>query len=115
MDNEIRSILSERDLEYYEDRLDKLSCENKHSKIMDVTAKQSLLGHHLTSCKGKLVKVEICGGGCMQAKSGLLLDVGADFITLKMGSCPITTAIPITNIHSITFIHNNDRRQINKY
>ncbi len=107
MENGMRAILSEKDLEYYENRLNNLSSPKQSQK--------SLLGHHLTSCKGKLVKVEICSGGCRQTKVGQLLDVGEDFISLKMGNAPVSTAIPITNIHAITFVHNNDRRQIMKY
>ncbi len=101
MEREMRSIMNEQDLEYYESHLSSLdnSCNIN---------RKSLFGAHLTSCKGKLVKVEICSGGCRQTKSGLLLDVGEDFISIRVGNAPVSTAIPIANIHSITFIHGNN-------
>lgn len=106
MESEMRAILSEKDLEYYENRLNGFKPPPNH---------RHLLEHHLTSCKGKLVKVEICNGGCRQTKVGLLLDAGEDFISLKMGNAPVSTAIPISNINSVTFIHDNNRRQIMRY
>ncbi len=108
MEKEIRPIVCERDLEYYENRLNKMPINGT------INTNKSLLAHHLTSCKGKLVRVEICSGGCVQIKVGLLLDVGTDFISIRQGTAPISTAIPISNIMSITFIHNNDRRYIMK-
>ncbi|MBQ6848217.1 MAG: hypothetical protein IJO62_04835 [Clostridia bacterium] len=105
MEKEMHAIMNERDLEYYENRLDNLT------NTCNINRK-SLFGAHLTSCKGKLVSVEICSGGCRQTKSGLLLDVGEDFISIRISNAPVSTAIPIANIHSITFIHNNNCRII---
>ncbi len=110
MDGNIRSIVNDRDLDYYEKRLNKISYENVSE---DITSK-SIFGHYMTSCKGKLVKVEICGGGCMQTKIGMLLDVGADYIVIREGNACVSTAIPVANIHSITFVHNNDKRQLSR-
>ena len=111
MENSMRSIVNDRDLDYYEKQLNKIS----YDKFPEDLTSKSIFGHYMTSCKGKLVKVEICGGGCMQIKVGMLLDVGADYIVIKVGNSCVSTAIPTVNIHSITFVHNNDRKQIAKY
>lgn len=105
MEKRLPPILNEQDLDFYEKRLSTIT------STCDITRK-SLFANHLTLCKGKLVSVEICGGGCLQRKSGILLDVGEDYISVRTGNMPISTAIPIVNIHSITFVHNNNPRMI---
>ena len=114
MEREIIPIVSEKDLEYYENRLNQMAVSDKMCKVSETTKQKSLLGHHLTVCKGKLVKVEICSGNCLQSKVGMLLDVGADYIVIKSSNAPVSTVVPINNIHCITFVHNNDKRQIMK-
>ncbi len=107
MDREVGTILNDNDLEYYRQKLDKITYE-------DMGQNQSPFCTHLNKCKGKLVKVEICSSGCKTVKSGTLLEVGEDFISIRMGNSPVSIAIPINNILSITLIHNNDKCQINR-
>ncbi len=113
MKNEIIPIVTEKDLEHYEQHLSKMEMPKKLCTA-EKPLTRSLLSNHLTLCKGKLVKAEICGGGCLQAKTGLLLDVGEDYIVIKSSAAAVSTVIPIANIHSITFIHNNDYRMIRR-
>ena len=105
MEKDLIPIVTEHDLEYYEKRLNTFTekGEKPHN---------NMLGEHFVSCKGKLVKVEICAGGCSKVKTGILFDVGEDFISIKTGCGPVSCTIPTANIHSVTFIHNNDRQKL---
>ena len=103
MEKETRAILNDSDLEYYRKRLNTITYE-------DSTAKKSSFCNHLLMAKGKLVMVEICSSGCRQTRYGMLLDVGEDFISIRVGNAPVSTVIPISNILSLTLIHNNGKK-----
>ena len=115
MENKPVPILTEKDLDHYEKRLNQMDMRPKNCTNPPVVAEKNMLENHLTAGKGKLVKVEVCGGGCLQSKVGLLLDVGSDFIVIKNSGASVSTVIPMCNLHCITFVHNNDRRQISRY
>lgn len=112
MENEMRSIKGERDLMYYEENLKNMRGFEKNSQRSDSVIKKGTLEHHLTSHKGKLVKIELVGNGYKKFKIGQLLDVGEDYVVIKVGNAPVSTVVPISNIECITFVHNNDKRRI---
>ena len=115
MENKMVPIVTEKDLEHYEKRLNSMDIRPKNRTNPPIVTEKNMLENHLTAGKGKLVKAEICGGGCLQTKVGLLLDVGDDYIVIKNSGASVSTVIPMGNLHCITFIHNNDRRQISRY
>ena len=115
MENKMVPIVPEKDLDYYEKRLSGMEMRPKNRNNPPTVTEKNMLENHLTAGKGKLVKVEVCGGGCLQSKVGLLLDVGDDFIVIKNSGASVSTVIPMCNLHCVTFIHNNDRRQISRY
>lgn len=102
MEKETHAILDDSDLEYYRQRLDKITYEETKPQKVSFCS-------HLTVAKGKLVRVEICSLGCRYTKCGLLLDVGEDFVSIRVGNAAVSTAIPINNILSITLIHGNGK------
>ncbi len=108
MDNKLHSIMNESDLTIYEKHLKGLekSCYTNYSK--------GLMARYLTAHKGKLVKAELLSKDCSKAKTGLLLDVGEDYIVLKVGDSCVSTVIPTDRIKCISFIHNNDKRMIDR-
>lgn len=108
MEREVGTIMNDSDLEYYRQKLNKIT----HEDLPHDTDKHSPFCNHLNKCRGKLVRVEICSGGCKSVKSGILFEVGENFISIKGDNAPVSTAIPISNILSITLIHNNDKRQM---
>ena len=114
MENKMVPIVTEKDLDHYEKRLNQMDMRIKNRTNPPIVTEKNLLENHLTAGKGKLVKVEVCGGGCLQSKVGMLLDVGSDFIVIKNSGASVSTVIPICNLHCITFIHNNDPRQIGR-
>lgn len=115
MENKMVPIVTEKDLDHYEKRLNQMDMRIKNRTNPPIVTEKNMLENHLTAGKGKLVKVEVCGGGCLQSKVGMLLDVGSDFIVIKNSGASVSTVIPICNLHCITFIHNNDHRQIGRY
>ena len=115
MENKMVPIVTEKDLDHYEKRLNSMDMRPKNRPNSQTATENNMLGNHLTAGKGKLVKVEVCGGGCLQSRVGVLLDVGDDFIVIKNSGASVSTVIPMCNLHCITFIHNNDRRQISRY
>ncbi len=102
MEKETRAILDDSDLEYYRQRLDKITYQ-------DTKPQKYSFCSHLTMAKGKFVRVEICFSGCRYTKCGLLLDVGEDFVSIRVGNAVVSTAIPISKILSITLIHGNGK------
>ena len=115
MENKMVPIVTEKDLDHYEKRLNQMDMRPKTRTNPPVVTEKNMLENHLTAGKGKLVKVEVCGGGCLQSKIGFLLDVGEDFIVIKNSGASVSAVIPMCNLHCITFVHNNVRRQINRY
>ena len=115
MENKMVPIVTEKDLDHYEKRLNQMDMRPKTRTNPPVVTEKNMLENHLTAGKGKLVKVEVCGGSCLQSKIGFLLDVGEDFIVIKNSGASVSAVIPMSNLHCITFVLNNDRRQINRY
>lgn len=90
-------IMNEKDLKVYEDYLKK-----DHSKNMKPVIKGSIsqsvtnlvfLPAYLKNHIGKLVKIEVLVGNRMECRVGILLEVGADFLVIKLKPSGNTTII----------------------
>lgn len=112
MENKMKPIVCEKDLEYYENNLRNISCNRIRVEPMEETLGKKSLTSHLVKHKGKLVKVETVMGNCTKSKNGILLEVGSDFIVLRMGNVPVSTTVPVNQIHFITVIHDNNRKRM---
>ena len=65
-------------------------------------------GGYLRQNIGKLLKVESLIGNTLDTRIGTLLDVGADFIAIKLRKSCCSLIIPTATIKYITVIHDND-------
>ena len=115
MNNMLRPITNESDLDFYRSNLEMMNFDTGRMNPAEESRQKELFWNHLTNHKGKLVKVEIKVGNCSKSKVGILLDVGADFIDLKINGAPISIVIPVSSVHSVTVVHDNDRRKIRSY
>ena len=66
---------------------------------------------YLRKNQGKLVKVESLIGNMLDTKIGILLDVGADYIAIKLYKSCCSMLIPTGSVKYITIIHDNDIRK----
>ena len=114
-------IVSEKDLMVYEDFLKAdtkkqtaLAPKNK-SYIPETLTNPVFLPAYLKNHIGKLVKIESLVGDCLQARVGTLLQVGADFIVIKLNQNCSSMVIEGRSIKFITIIHDNDMKKANYY
>ncbi len=113
MENKFSTISCEKDLEIYEKRLKFMNdCKTAYADNGQFQTKQDFL-IYLTMAKGKLVLVQTVSGNCK--KAGVLLDVGTDFISIRLGNTCATAVIPLNQVDYITVIHNNDKRILGRY
>ena len=112
-------IVSEKDLTVYEDYLKNdnnkqlsLAIKNK-SHIPETLTNPVFLPAFLKNHIGKLVKIESLIGDCLQARVGTLLQVGADFVVIKLNQNCSSMVIEGRSIKFITIIHDNDSKKIN--
>ena len=111
-------IVSEKDLNVYENYLKQ---ENKQKNISikskvyvpETLTNPVFLPAFLKNHIGKLVKIESLVGECLQAKIGTLLQVGADFVVIKLNQNCSSMVIEGRSIKFITIIHDNDGKKIN--
>ncbi len=61
---------------------------------------------------GKLVKIETLIGDCLQSRIGTLIQVGADFVVIKLSQGCSSMVIEGKCIKFITIIHDNDCKKI---
>ena len=109
-------ITGEKDLKYYEDYLKK--SENgtesrvtveRASKCNDIRLNDTAyMPAFLNTMVGKLVRVESLIGGCLESRIRILLNVGADYIVLKLYRGCSTMICEASSIKYITVIHDND-------
>ena len=115
-------IRSDKDLSFYEDYLK--SCDTEQGdKSCQMTVENSplrgvntctrlsdaaFLPAYLKTMTGKLVRVESLIGGCLESRVGILLEVGADYIVLKLYRGCSTMICDASSIKYITVIHDND-------
>lgn len=115
-------IRSDKDLNFYEDYLkscdteqgDKscqMTVENSPSRGVNTCTRlsdEAFLPAYLKTMTGKLVRVESLIGGCLESRVGILLEVGADYIVLKLYRGCSTMICEASSIKYITVIHDND-------
>ncbi len=109
-------ITGEKDLKYYEDYLKKSDNRTESrvtveraSKYNDICLTDTAyMPAFLNTMVGKLVRVESLIGGCLENRIGILLNVGADYIVLKLYRCCSTMICEASSIKYITVIHDND-------
>ncbi len=128
-------ITSDKDLNYYEDYLKKCGkAENsaepvrknsqdgyqmtiesspQHGKgMMRRLSDTAYMPGFLKTMTGKLVRVESLIGGCLESRVGTLLQVGADYIVLKLYQSCSTMICESSSVRYITVIHDNDMNKI---
>ena len=109
-------ITGEKDLKYYEDYLKKSDngtesrvTVERASKCNDIRLNDTAyMPAFLNTMVGKLVRVESLIGGCLESRIGILLNVGADYIVLKLYRGCSTMICEASSIKYITVIHDND-------
>ena len=115
-------IRSDKDLNFYEDYLKscdteqgekscKMTVENsplRERKTYMRLSDAAFLPAYLKTMTGKLVRVESLIGGCLESRVGILLEVGADYIVLKLYRGCSTMICEASSIKYITVIHDND-------
>ncbi len=129
-------ITSEKDLKLYEEYLEneqkptqstELSCRTESkpyymmSKSSVLPANQSIQNSnmffqgYLRNHRGKLVRVESLLGNRLESRIGILFEVGANYIVLKLNRNACSMMIEASSIKYITIIHDNDMRKANIY
>ena len=133
-------IVSEKDLNIYEEYLRKSDGETRRmsEKVFDgrcgyevwiekgaaKTGKTELptalcntvyLSGYLKTQIGKTVRVESLIGGCLERRVGTLIQVGADYIVLKLYQSCSTMICEASSIKYITVIHDNDLNKAGLY
>lgn len=109
-------IVNEKDLSVYENYLRQdnkaknMPIKNK-SYVPETLTNPVFLPAFLKNHIGKLVKIESLVGDCLQVKMGTLLDVGADFIVIKLNQNCSSMVIEGRSIKFITIIHDNDTKK----
>lgn len=111
-----KHINNENDLAVYEDYL-KQNFEVENPKSMIVKNNYSIpkaltspifSNGYLRQHQGKLLKVESIICNTLDCRIGTLLDVGADYIAIKINKSCCSLIIPTATIRYITVIHDND-------
>lgn len=114
MENKLQSIMCEDDLKIYERKLKNFGTEKKDI-FCNIKREENVSAlNYLQVNKGKLVKVETAIGSCNRIKVGILLDIGEDYIIIKMSNSSVSTLIPAKNILFISVIHDNNKNMLNR-
>lgn len=133
-------IVSEKDLNIYEDYLRKSDGENRRlpervpdgrcgyevwiekgaaktgeTKLPPALCNTVFLPGYLKTQIGKTVRVESLIGGCLERRVGTLIQVGADYIVLKLYQSCSTMICEASSIKYITVIHDNDLNKAGLY
>ncbi len=114
-------IVNDKDLRLYEDFLKSdnknqtaLTTKNK-SYVPETLTNPVFLPAYLKNHIGKLVKIESLIGDCLQSRVGTLLQVGADFVVIKLNQNCSSMVIEGRSIKFITIIHDNDMKKANYF
>ncbi len=110
-------IMNETDLTVYEDFLR----QDKHTNSIvpalpnktftpETLTNPIFLPTYLKNHIGKLVKIEALIGDCLQTRIGFLMQVGADFVVIKLNQNCSSMVIEGKCIKFITIIHDNNMR-----
>lgn len=116
-------IKEEKDLSFYEDYIkeqNQSSCQIIDKSVgctMDYTNRQAdspiYMPAYLSGMKGKLIRVESLIGDRLEARTGILLKVGADFLVIKLFKGSSTMIIKWSTVKYITVVHSNDLSKMN--
>lgn len=130
-------ITAEKDLSIYEDYLNSDDCKNTAetaicntqntkgyemkiessrgcqlmptaSQMPEKLSNSAFFPAYLRNHIGKLIKVESLIGNCLESRIGTLIQVGADYIVIKLYQSCSTMVCDGASIKYITIIHNND-------
>ena len=133
MENKLPAhITNEKDLEYYEAFLQDTKNSNSSAKNMPVPSyprgnnqmqnrgritgnnisSPDMLHSFLTNHIGKLAKIEFLIGNKVETKTGILFNIGKEYIVLKPFKSNATIVCDIKTIKFITVIHDNDIRKL---
>ncbi len=125
-----KTINNESDLDKYECYINNCSLNKKsyslqNYKIEDSTPKtytnnaqimqngyNQFFAVYLKNHIGKLVKVDSLLGNHFESRTGTLLDVGIDYIVIKLNMSCCSTVIPTSTVKYITIAHDNDIRKL---
>lgn len=127
MDNKLPvHITNEKDLEFYEAFISDMKSNNgkamqiQHSNIPMTKQKQinfktdsptlcpDMLYKFLSNHIGKLIRIDFLIGNRTESKSGKLINVGKEYIVLKLFRSGCTMICDIKSIKFVTIVHDND-------
>lgn len=124
MDNNSKfptAIVSEKDLTVYENYLKKdttkypMSIENPIKDSLCEKITNYSIPAYLHSNIGKLIKTESLVGENIVCRIGTLLQVGNNFLVIKLREACSTMMIELSSIRFITIIHDNDTTKMRLY
>ena len=100
MDYTVHHINDSKDLKVYEKYLanDTVCYENENNNC-------GYFKGYLKKCIGKLIRVESLIGNRLQTRTGILMDVGCDYIVIKTATNCSSMVIEGTSIKYITVLH----------
>ena len=78
------------------------------SQMPEKLSNSAFFSAYLRNHIGKLIKVESLIGNCLESRTGTLIQVGADYIVIKLYKSCSTTVCDGPSIKYITIIHNNN-------
>ena len=104
--NFLPTIVSEKDLNIYENYLNK--DKNKYPVSIE-NPTNNLLPSYLYTHIGKLIKTESVIGENIICKVGKLLQVGNNFLVIKLKDTCATTVIELSSVKFITIVHDNSK------
>ena len=123
--NKPMHISEESDLSLFEeflqtDTLENLSKPQKEERMIcksggvignintDLLDNSLFFQGYLKNHRGKLVRVESLVGCCLESRVGKLLDVGMDYIVIKLYKNGCSMMLKAKEIKYITIVHDND-------
>lgn len=104
--NFLPAIVSEKDLNIYENYLNK---DTAKYPVSIENPKNNSLPNHLHNHIGKLIKTESVIGETVICKIGKLLQVGNNFLVVKLPNACATTVIELSSVKFITIVHDNSK------
>ncbi len=111
-------IVNENDLRVYEDYLkqeNKLPVIKTKSYTPETLTNDIFLPAYLKNHIGKLVKIEALIGDCLQTRIGTLMQVGADYVVIKLNQNCSSMVIEGRCIKFIIIVHDNNFKNANMY
>lgn len=115
-----KHIESEKDLGDYEKYLNKscVTCKEislsapQKAPLQKTLPSPAFFEGYLKNHKGKLIKVESVTENGLECRIGILLEVGNDFLVIKLQKGCMSMMIPSRFIKYITIIHDNDMKKL---